>query len=146
MSVLYVKKIDESTLRYDSDEEGILYELNDYFSFLTPNYKYDRRFQNHLWDGMIHLCPPKRKTTMFGLYHRIKDFCRERGYEFVDQTEDHVRVIPDNLEDFDAFIESLNLPFTPRDYQVGAFKFAVENNRGILLSPTGSGKLLCSTS
>lgn len=137
MTTLYVKKVDESTLRYDSDDNGMLYEMSDYFSFLTPNYKYDRRFQNHLWDGMIHLCPPKRKTTMYGLYHRIEDFCKERGYGFVDQTEDFKKVEPDTVGDLDAFIESIKLPFKPRDYQVRAFKFAVENNRGILLSPTG---------
>ena len=142
MTTLYVKKVDESTLRYDSDDEGMLYELSDYFSFLTPNYKYDRRFQNHLWDGMIHLCPPKRKTTMFGLYHRIEDFCKERGYGFVDQTEEYKIVQPDTIGDLDEFIDSIKLPFKPREYQVRAFKFAIENKRGILLSPTGSGKSL----
>ena len=74
MTTLFVKKVDESTLRYDSDEEGLLYELNDYFSFLTPNYKYDRRFQNHLWT-MIHLCPREKSTS--SLYHRIEQFCHD---------------------------------------------------------------------
>ena len=142
MTTLFVKKVDESTLRYDSDEEGLLYELNDYFSFLTPNYKYDRRFQNHLWDGMIHLCPPKRKTTMFGLYHRIEQFCHERGYEFVDQTEPSKIIRGSNPDEVEGLVETLNLPFTPRSYQMDAVKFAVENNRGILVSPTGSGKSL----
>lgn len=141
MTTLFVKKVDESTLRYDSDEEGLLYELNDYFSFLTPNYKYDRRFQNHLWDGMIHLCPPKRKTTMFGLYHRIEQFCHERGYEFVDQTEPSNIIRGSNSDEVEGLVETLNLPFTPRSYQMDAVKFAVENNRGILVSPTGSGKI-----
>lgn len=137
MTTLFVRKVDESTLRYDSDDEGVLYELSDYFSFLTPNYKYDRRFQNHLWDGMIHLCPVRRKTTMLGLYHRIEQFCKERGYSFEDQTPDHVRVSPDDSKDLEGFIESLKLPFKVRDYQLKAVRFAIDNSRGILLSPTG---------
>ena len=40
------------------------------------------------------------------------------------------------------FIEELNLPFSPRDYQMEAFRTAVQYGRQLLLSPTASGKSL----
>ena len=40
------------------------------------------------------------------------------------------------------FIQELGLPFEPRDYQLDAFRTAVQYGRQLLLSPTASGKSL----
>ena len=40
------------------------------------------------------------------------------------------------------FIDTLGLPFEPRDYQLSSFVHAIRNKRILLLSPTASGKSL----
>ena len=42
----------------------------------------------------------------------------------------------------EGFIQELGLPFEPRDYQMDAFRTAVQYGRQLLLSPTASGKSL----
>ena len=41
-----------------------------------------------------------------------------------------------------SFLDSLGLPFSIRDYQLDAIEKGLQRKRGILLSPTGSGKSL----
>ena len=76
-----------------------------------------------------------------GLIGELKLFCEHYGYDFVDQTEQHMITKIDPLDDFDSFVSSLNLPFEPRDYQIKAVKHAIEKNRATVISPTGSGNL-----
>ena len=45
--------------------------------------------------------------------------------------------------DIQALIDTYDISITPRDYQIEAFQnFALEHNRGMILSPTASGKSL----
>ena len=39
-------------------------------------------------------------------------------------------------------IEEYDLSIKPRDYQINAYKFAIEHERGLILSPTASNKSL----
>jgi superfamily II DNA or RNA helicase len=47
-----------------------------------------------------------------------------------------------NIDSLTSFIDSLKLPFSIRDYQLDAVEKGLQRKRGILLSPTGSGKSL----
>lgn len=142
MTTVYVKKINESNMMFDSDEQGVIYEISEAFSFFAPGYKYDRRFRNHMWDGRIHLANARTRLMPLGLIGELKRFCEHYEYDFVDQTEQHMIIKIDPLDDFDSFVSSLNLPFEPRDYQIKAVKHAIEKNRATVISPTGSGKSL----
>lgn len=137
MTTVYVKKINESNMMFDSDEQGVIYEISEAFSFFAPGYKYDRRFRNHMWDGRIHLANARTRLMPLGLIGELKRFCEHYGYDFVDQTEQHMIIKIDPLDDFDSFVSSLNLPFEPRDYQIKAVKHAIEKNRATVISPTG---------
>lgn len=141
MTTVYVKKINESNMMFDSDEQGVIYEISEAFSFFAPGYKYDRRYRNSIWDGRIHLANAKTRLMPLGLIDELKRFCEHYEYDFVDQTEQHMITKIDPLDEFDSFVTSLNLPFEPRDYQIKAVKHAIEKNRATLISPTGSGNL-----
>ena len=139
MPNVFVKKIDESYLKFNSDDSGAIMDMHDYFSFLAPHYKYSPAFQKHLWNGKIHLCNLRKQTILLGLRDKIKEFCSKRGYGFQDDSE---KESEEDFSNLDEFIESLKLPFTPRDYQISAVKKALEKKKCVLLSPTGSGKSL----
>ena len=137
MTTVHYTKLDETNAMFDSDNEGVIYEIVEYFSFMSPQAKYDYRFKNHLWDGKIRLASAKTRKIPLGLKTELKKFCDDRGYEFIDQTPEKKQTPIDSLEGFDEFIKSLKLPFEPRDYQINAVKWAIQNNRGIIVSPTG---------
>ncbi len=136
MSELYIKKIDETTMLVDG-ESYVLRELSDYFSFYSEGWKYDKRVRNHLWDGKIRLVNLKTKTTLVGLYSHIVKFCADRNYHLIDQTEHYQKLPSDDLSNFDNWLADLKLPFEPREYQIRAVKYAIQAQRGLLLSPTG---------
>lgn len=137
MTTLYVKKINETTLKFACDDVGVHYELSDYFSFYAPGYKYDPRFKNHIWDGKIHLANATKQTAPVGLRQQIQKFCTDRNYHFIDQTEENLLEKGDDVSNFDQWLESLNLPFEPRDYQKKAVIESLTGQRRVLLSPTG---------
>lgn len=136
MSEIYIKKIDETTMLVDGDR-GALQEMSDYFSFMADGYRYAKAFRNHMWDGRIRLVNLRNSTTLVGLYAHIIKFCADRNYAFIDQTEQHLKPHTDDISDFDQWVQSLNLPFEPREYQLRAAKYAIQASRGLLLSPTG---------
>ena len=85
----------------------------------------------------------KTRKIYIGLLPYIDEFCRERGYDFKGVHDvlgkKQRNNGPISIEDW---ISVLDLPFEPRDYQLEAFKTAVQYGRQLLLSPTASGKSL----
>jgi superfamily II DNA or RNA helicase len=121
-------------------EPGIAQELAEHFKFFVNGYKFMPKFRARLWDGKIRLFNQRNNTLYYGLNHKVEQFCKDRDYEI------------EHLSDFSAtefsvkeakkFIEKLELPFEVRDYQLKTFINCVRQNRGLVLSPTASGKSL----
>jgi superfamily II DNA or RNA helicase len=142
--MLEVKKRNESQVYVTSEDTGILRELSEYFTFFAEGYKYMPAYRNKMWDGKVRMYDMRSKVLPFGLLSKVAEFARDRQYE-LDVDSD----IRPTLEtsDVDTFIENLSLSaggnrIQARDYQVAAFKRAVQSQRAILVSPTGSGKSL----
>lgn len=144
METISVWKLNHSDLQVYC-ESSTAYELNEFFSFYVPGYKFMPAYRNKIWDGKIRLFNIRNQVLPGGLYYHLVEFAKERGYEIrTDESEygrpDDVQDI--NPEDLMAFIKRLNLPFEIRDYQFDAVCKGLERKRAILLSPTGSGKSL----
>ena len=139
MPTVYFEELNGTDARFDSDEDGIIYEIGEYFAVFIPSAKYDYRFRNHLWDGKIRFANTRKQTIPVGLKGELQKFCAERDYEFVDTTKENPYTT-DSLDGFDDWVQTLNLPFPPRDYQLASAKEAIKQKRLIVLSPTGSGK------
>jgi len=123
-------------------EKHIARELSEYFTFFVPGYKFIPAYRNKIWDGKIRLFILLNQTIYIGLLPYVEQFCKERGY-----TTEYDDTRPDIEDDFSLyhakkFIDTLNLPFEIRDYQVDAFVHAMQRRRALLLSPTASGKSL----
>ena len=140
MQNIIVDKVNDVYLRIDADA-SIRRELSDYFSFEVPGYKFTPQFRNRVWDGKIRLYSYATGQLYVGLYPYLKDWCKKKDVHIVESSQ----ILAYNsgiAADIDGLIESYDMSITPRDYQINAFKFALEYERGLVLSPTASGKSL----
>jgi len=141
--VLVIHPLNRVWVRVECDD-GIARELSDYFCFETPQSKFmqrQKRFKG--WDGKIRLFKLKGHTIYRGLVPRILEFAEQREYAVDNRVPppDPLWSEPGELE---AAITDLILPEdkAPRDYQLASLRTLLDNERGIVLSPTGSGKSL----
>lgn len=138
--LLTVSKVNETYLKVDCNR-GLAQELNEFFSFYAPGYRFMPTYKNRFWDGKIRLFNLNNNGLYVGLLPYLKNFCQERDYDLE---------VPDDLElqeefsfmEAEDFASTLNLTLTPRKYQLEAFTHSVRHNRSLILSPTGSGKSL----
>lgn len=122
-------------------EPSIAAELSDHMTFTVPGYKFTPAGRSG-WDGKIRLFNLKTKLIYAGLIDKIKKFAKDRGYKVLIDSEYQLKEF--SLLEAQEFISTLGLPEnkTPRPYQVEAFAKAVRQGRGLILSPTSSGKSL----
>lgn len=135
--MIKIHNIDEVYVWVECDQ-GIAWELRDHFTFKVPGAHFMPSYRRGGWDGEIRLFDVRTNRIYRGLVPRIEKFCEERDYEF---SYDYFNNEFSIKEAWD-FIETLGLPFKPRDYQVDAFVHAIREKRLLLLSPTASGKSL----
>jgi len=147
--IVKISLLNNSKLLIETDD-GISWELREYFSFFVPGYKFMPTYRNKVWDGKIRLFDYNSRTLPVGLFGKLKKFCKSRNYECViEETEYGKPADKDTLDVNEVwkFIKELQLStkekrIEPRDYQFNAICHSISNRRGILLSPTGSGKSL----
>lgn len=144
METIRVRKLNHANLHVQCNS-GIAAELREFFSFFVPGYKFMPAFKNRMWDGKIRLFDANTGELPAGLFFLLSEFCKQRSYMLGTESTkyggplDTVHIEPKLIMEW---IESLKLPFKIRDYQFDAICHALHNKRGILLSPTGSGKSL----
>ena len=142
METIRVRKLDHANIEVTC-ESGTAQELNEFFSFFVPGYKFMPAFRNRMWDGKIRLFTLRDRTLPAGLFYHLSEFCEKRGY--ILESEKNAYGAPDDRntikpDDLKHFLNGLNLPFSLRDYQFKCVGEAITRKRAILLSPTGSGK------
>lgn len=145
MDVIKLKMKDYSMLQLTECAPHIVSELSEAFTFIVPGAKFMPAVKKRIWDGKIRMLNRTNGEINAGLYWSIKKFAMNNGYgvkveegpygyPYDTNKVNHMKTL--------EWIDTLGLPFKPRDYQYDAFTHAVENKRCILLSPTGSGKSL----
>ena len=122
-------------------DAGIGYELQEYFTFSVPGAKFMPAVRNKMWDGKIRLYNVATQRLYKGLIPYIKRFGESREYD-VEVHEELTTAEEFSLHEAEEFAKQLSIDPYPRDYQLKAFVHAIRYNRGLLLSPTASGKSL----
>jgi len=144
MEAIRIRRLNYANLHVECDF-GQAAEIKEFFSFYVPGYKYMPAYRRRIWDGKIRLFDSARGELPAGLIHHLVKYVESRGYNYELVKTKYGTPLeeqrPDPKEVVD-FIKTLNLPFNPRDYQFIAIMEALHRTRGILLSPTGSGKSL----
>ena len=139
-SEITVQKLNSVYLHITA-EADIRRELSDYFSFEVPGYRFTPQFRNRVWDGKIRLYSYATGQLYVGLYPYLVEWCNRKNVDIKENNEIST-FTTHTAADIQALIDSYDISITPRDYQFEAFKFALENERGLILSPTASGKSL----
>ena len=79
MSDLIIKPVDSVHI-YVECEESLAKELNEYFTFLVPNYQFTPAYKKRKWDGQIRLFNLYSRRIYTGLLNYIIKFAVDRGY------------------------------------------------------------------
>lgn len=137
---LTLHRKNEAFITFECDK-GVAQEMSDYFTFYVPGYQFTPAYKSRMWDGKIRLADLRSFTIYRGLIPYIQKFCDERDYKL---SIDSDLLVTQSFSGVEAmeFIQTLNLPFEVREYQLKSFLHAVRNKRVLLLSPTASGKSL----
>ena len=133
-----VSKFNEVYIRIKC-EPSVARELSEFFTFEVPNAKFMPSVRNRLWDGKIRLFSPGTGKIYFGLLPYVKEFLQEQGYKVIYDSDFSKRNLDKSVTT--KFVRSLQKKkFKARDYQIDAIHNILESNRGLIVSPTGSGK------
>lgn len=141
---LDVTEVDSVNVRVQCDR-GVAHELSDYFTFKVPGYTFMPAYRARLWDGEIKLYNIHTQLIYAGLLDYIKKFADDRQYtitlpvrnKFVISTDEVKRFMEESLD-----IRVSGNKTSPHEHQIDAVRHAMQEERCLLLSPTGSGKSL----
>jgi superfamily II DNA or RNA helicase len=124
-------------------EPNVRHELSEYFSFMVPGAKFIPSVRRKQWDGKIRLFNSMTCELNVGLYAKLCRFAADRHYHM--QIKKSAYGLPNSKNSVDhqqlvKQLASFGSTYEPRPYQYDAIVHGIERKRGVLLSPTGSGK------
>ena len=138
MSEAILEKFNEAYLRIKC-EPSVARELSEFFTFEVPGAKFMPSVRRRLWDGKIRLFSPGTGKIYYGLLPYVRRFLATQGHTIVyGEGVKPPKQLDKNLTT--KFVRSLEKGFRARDYQIDAIHDILESSRGLILSPTGSGK------
>jgi len=143
---IHIFKLNEVYLHIECDNDGMCRALVDYFTFEVPGHKFMPAYRNKVWDGKIRLFSQKTGQIYVGLLSYIKEFCERNDIECVvakdvdDSDSLDIKKVTDFVKSLKPKSKGKELEL--RDYQLNAIQYALSNHRGMLVSPTASGKSL----
>lgn len=145
VDTIVVETLNNSFLQIDT-EPSIGRELSDFFSFMTPNYKFMPKYKNGLWDGKTRLYKIMGSVLPSGLFQVLVKFASERDYTIIDKRVPSKYIKP-TQEHLTTFLNDLNVHSKGKkidhyDYQEEAVRLSIEHERATILSTTSSGKSL----
>ena len=133
-----IEKFNEVYLRIKT-EPAIAKELSEFFTFDVPNASFMPSVRNRLWDGRIRLFSPATGKIYLGLLPYVRKFLTEQGYKI--EYGEGIRYSRGIEKDLvKKFVDKISKGIKVRDYQLDAIHHIINNDRGLILSPTGSGK------
>ena len=140
---IIVEKVNEVFIKLKCDMSQTL-EIRQYFTCYAPNFQFHPKFRAKIWDGKLCFYDYRTNTLPIGLLPKLAKFAKQFDYELdfqFDLSKMSNNISIDDLSDYlDKVFKDIDI--TPRDYQLDAIHKSLTNKRGIVLSPTGSGKSL----
>ena len=145
MADLTIRKKNEVFLRIDCDPH-IRHELQDEFTFDVPGAKFMTQYRSKYWDGKIRLFNLQKQEIYVGLLDKITSFCKRYDYEFEFENSKYYGLPYEETESISYegvkdYLKAIS-KYKPRDYQIDGVTDALQKNRRLIISPTGSGKSL----
>ena len=141
--MIKLQPVNASFVRVEIDDFGLEQDFSDFFTFLTPGYKFMPKYKSGIWDGKTRLYNQRTKYLPAGLVDVAKKFAALREEEIeVNIESNELSIDPEEILEF---IDSLNLhargkPIELREYQREAIVRIIQQRRCIAIAPTSSGK------
>lgn len=129
-------KINEAQVRIETTPI-IHNELKDFFSARPLNYRFMPAYKTGAWNGYIYYF--SNGKLPIGLVSSLLTFAKGGGYSVFKNYTDGIQI---DFEDFKKFVEILELPFKPYDFQIQAAYDAITKQKLCIEAPTSSGKSL----
>ena len=143
---MLISKKNEVYLKIIDIEPSLAAQVNDFFTFEVPGFKYMPAYRNKMWDGKIRLYNVVTGEIYMGLFTYIEEYLQNNGedYELDDGLRNKREVARSVVQGFVRGLRpTLNgRRIKVRDYQIDAITHAIATNRSLLISPTASGKSL----
>ena len=136
-----LRKINEVYYSVEGENQE-LSQLKNALSFFVPGAQFTDAYKNKSWNGLKSFLDYRTRTIPAGLFTIVKRTCENNKYKL--RVDEGVKkdITDSPRPDTKSLLENLNLPFEPRDYQIEQFETAAIKRRGVVVSPTGSGKSL----
>ena len=141
-----ISKKNEVYLKITDIEPSLAAEVNDFFTFEVPGFKYMPAYRNKTWDGKIRLYNIVTGEIYMGLLPYIEEYLQNNGelYELEEGLRSEREVARSVVQ---GFVRGLRPTLNGRrikirDYQIDAIAHAIATDRSLLISPTASGKSL----
>jgi len=143
---MLISKKNEVYIKLNDVEPSTAAELNDFFTFEVPGFKYMPAYRNKMWDGKIRLYNIVTGEIYMGLLPYIEEYLQNNGeyYELEEGLRSERDVARSVVQGFIRGIRPTlgGRKIKIRDYQIDAVSHAIATNRSLLISPTASGKSL----
>ena len=143
---MLISKKNEVYIKLNDVEPSTAAELNDFFTFEVPGFKYMPAYRNKMWDGKIRLYNIVTGEIYMGLLPYIEEYLQNNGeyYELEEGLRSERTVARSVVQGFIRGIRPTlgGRKIKIRDYQIDAVSHAIATNRSLLISPTASGKSL----
>lgn len=119
-------------------------EIKDYFSCYIDNKWFNPLVKMKKWDGKVSFYNIRTSLLPIGFFKEFQKFCIKNEYRYEIKFDINEIKNDISISTLDEFLKRLfvDSKFKLRDYQDEAFKTAIKNKNGVLLSATGSGKSL----
>ena len=142
--ILEVDKISEVYLQIRHLNRSSAMEIREFFSCYIENYWFHPKVKSKMWDGRISFFNWENQTIPIGLFPQFIKFCNQFNYQYKLNFNRSEVVNEISDEEFEKFYEAIftNSSYSPREFQDEAIKKALRCKRGIIESPTASGKSL----
>ncbi len=125
-------------LKIEAKTEYLL-GLRDYFVEFVPGYRFMQKYKSGIWDGTVCLFDSLRRELPYGLFVDLLKFHKKNYKEVKISIDDNVKNLFKNKYDLNI---SYNLKYKPFYYQKECVEAALNYTKGIIKSPTSSGKSL----
>ena len=145
MADLVIKKKNEVFLQIQC-EPHIRHELSDEFTFDVPGAKFMPQYRSKYWDGKIRLYNLQKQEIYVGLLDKVTSFCKRYNYDFEFENSKYYGLPYEETESISYegvkdYLKAIS-KYKARDYQIEGVFDALQKNRRLIISPTGSGKSL----
>lgn len=124
--------VNTQNAKIETDNQDLLKALYNLYSYKIPGAEYSGAYKKRNWDGKTHFIA-RNGVFRSGLLSRVLTDLKKIDCSPEIVYEDKITITPNSWE-----IDN----FTYYDYQKNLIEIAINNKRGVIKSPTGSGKTL----